>query len=270
MKPIRTSWLASVALSVATTLVAQSVSTAAAEGAVSAAPGSAATPTNPVTPETGSYDVGLLLGSQLAHSGLGPVTSLQALERGLKEALDGREPTPAERDAALGFMRDARAALAERNRAAGRVFLEHNAAQPGVVTTPSGLQYRVLVQGDPQGKSPALTDNVTVRYLVNLADGTELDRSDAHDQPARFRVNAVFKGWQEALLAMKPGAKWQVFVPSELGYGANTPPTIAPGALLVYELELLRIDPVAPVDPAAARRPPAPAEKPAVNPGSTR
>jgi FKBP-type peptidyl-prolyl cis-trans isomerase FklB len=125
------------------------------------------------------------------------------------------------------------------------------------MSMPSGLQYRVLNKGDSSAKSPGPTDQVTVRYKASLADGTVFDRSDTHDRPAMFRVNSVFKGWQEAFLAMKPGAKWQLFVPPELGYGANSPPGVPPGALLIYELELLQVEPTPPMDPAAARRPPA-------------
>jgi FKBP-type peptidyl-prolyl cis-trans isomerase FklB len=210
-----------------------------------------------VTPEAGSYDIGLMLGSQLEHNGVVPLVSLDAVIRGLKDAVGGRVITAQERDAALRFMRDARDALAEKNRAAGREFLERNAKQPGVMTMPSGLQYRVLNKGDANAKSPAPTDQVTVRYRASLTDGTEFDRSDTHDRPATFRVNSVFKGWQEAVLAMKPGAKWQLFVPPELGYGANPPPAIPPGALLIYDLELLQVEPAAPMDPASAKRRPA-------------
>jgi FKBP-type peptidyl-prolyl cis-trans isomerase FklB len=213
----------------------------------------AAPATPPVTPEAGSYDVGLMLGSQLEHNGLLPVLSLDTLVRGLKDALAGHAMTAQERDAAIRFMRDAHSALAEKNRAAAREFLERNAKVPGVMTMPSGLQYRVLAKGDPNAKSPAPTDQVTVRYRASLADGTEFDRSDTHDRPATFRVNSVFKGWQEAFLAMTPGAKWQLFVPPELGYGANSPPAVPPGALLVYEMELVRIEPAATLDPAAAK-----------------
>jgi FKBP-type peptidyl-prolyl cis-trans isomerase FklB len=183
--------------------------------------------------------------------------SLDTLIRGIKDAVGGRAITTQERDAALRFMRDARDALSEKNRAAGREFLERNAKEPGVMSMPSGLQYRVLNKGDSNAKSPAPTDQVTVRYRASLADGTEFDRSDTHDRPAMFRVNSVFKGWQEAFLAMRPGAKWQLFVPPELGYGANSPPGVPPGALLVYELELLQVEPTPPMDPAAAKRPPA-------------
>ena len=77
---------------------------------------------------------------------------------------------------------------------------------------------------------------------------------DQHDRPAMFRVNHVIKGWQEAFLAMKPGAKWQLFVPPELGYGATSPPGIPPAAPLVFELELLQVQPAPPMDPAAAKQ----------------
>jgi FKBP-type peptidyl-prolyl cis-trans isomerase FklB len=228
----------------------------------------ATTPPKPpaVTPEVAGYDVGLMLGTQLQHDGVTPSLSSDALIRGLKDALGGRAITAEQRDAAVKFMLDARRALVEKNQTAGREFLAHNAKQPGVMTMPSGLQYRVLAAGDPNAKSPIPTDEVTVRYRASLADGTEFDRSDTHDRPATFRVNSVFKGWQEAVLAMKPGAKWQVFVPPELGYGANTPPPVPPGALLVYELELLRIEPAAPLDAVAAKRPPAAIVKPAAPP----
>jgi FKBP-type peptidyl-prolyl cis-trans isomerase FklB len=233
-------------------VTAVSVCGPASAGAAESIPAMAA-----VTPEVASYDVGLMLGLQLEHNGVAPIVSMDAVIRGLKDAAGGRAVTAQERDAALRFMRDAREAFADKNRAAGREFLERNAKQPGVMSMPSGLQYRVLNKGDSTAKSPAPTDQVTVRYRASLADGTEFDRSDTHDRPAMFRVNSVFKGWQEAFLAMKPGAKWQLFVPPELGYGANSPPGVPPGALLVYELELLQIEPAAPLDPAAVKRPPA-------------
>jgi len=231
-----------------------------------AAAGPAAPKPPAVTPEVGSYDVGLMLGSQLEHNGLVPTLSLDTLIRGLKDGVGGHAITAEERDAAVRFMREARDALAEKNRTAGREFLERNAKQPGVKTMPSGLQYRVLAEGDARGNSPAPTDQVTVRYRASLADGTEFDRSDAHDRPATFRVNTVFKGWQEAFLGMKPGAKWQLFVPPELGYGVNSPPSVPPGAVLVYELELLHVDPAPPMDPAAAKRRVVPGTKPTVPP----
>jgi FKBP-type peptidyl-prolyl cis-trans isomerase FklB len=214
----------------------------------------------PVPSKEGSYDVGLMLGGQLEHNGVVPILSVDAVIRGLKDSIGGRAVTPAERETALRFLHDAREVLAEKNKAEARKFLERNAKAAGVKIMPSGVQYRVLATGDAKGKTAAPADEVTVRYRASLADGTEIDRSDIHDRPATFRVNSVIKGWQEAFLAMKPGDKWQLFVPPDLAYGSNPPPTIPPGALLVYEMELLRIDAATPVDLNAVkshRNPPA-------------
>jgi FKBP-type peptidyl-prolyl cis-trans isomerase FklB len=207
-----------------------------------AAPAATSPPKPLVSSEVGSYDIGLLLGSQLQHNGVVPNLSQESLLRGLKEAMGGRPVSADEREAALNFMRQARSTLADKNRAEGKEFLARNAKAPGVVTLPSGLQYKVLAEGDPKGKTPAPMDEVTVRYRTSLPDGTEIDRSDTHGVPATFRVNSVFKAWQEAFAGMKPGAKWQLFVPPELGYGNNTPPSVPPGAVLIYDLELLKIE----------------------------
>jgi FKBP-type peptidyl-prolyl cis-trans isomerase len=145
------------------------------------------------------------------------------------------------------LVRSSHESLAESNRAAAREFLARNGKLPDVHSMPSGLQYRVVSDGDPATKAPSLTDQVTVRYRASLLDGHEFDRSETHDHPATFRVGSTLKGWQEAFLAMKPGAKWQLFVPPELGYGANTPPGVPPAS---------------PVDPALMRRVPRAAEEP--------
>ena len=233
----------------ATTESAPAAPAPAAATAAAVAPLAPARPA--ATPEASSYDVGLMLGEQLTHNGLAPTLTLEDLVRGLKEGVAGKTTSAEERDTATQFMRAARDALFERNRTAAHEFLDKNAKKPGIVALPSGLQYRILTPGDPNGVSPGPTDQVTVRYVASLADGTIYDRSETHDRPATFRVNGVFKGWQQAFAAMKPGAKWQLFVPPELGYGANSPPPVPPGALLVYELELLRIEAAAPPPPGA-------------------
>lgn len=211
----------------------------------------AAADTEAPSPADPSYEVGLLLGNQLEHNGLASKLTSAELIRGLKEGLAGREQTAAERDMTLHFMRETHESLAAGNEAAAHEFLTRNAKESGVVSLPSGLQYRVLTPGDPSGKPPGRMDEVTVRYRASLADGHVFDRSEAHDRPAKFHLNSVLKGWQEALLAMHPGAKWQLFVPPELGYGANTPPGVPPGSVLIYELELLRIDPAPPLKGSA-------------------
>ena len=209
----------------------------------------------PVPATVASYDLGLMFGGQIEHNGLTGQINFDELIRGLKEGAAGHPMTADQRVAAVQFLREGRDALAERNKARANEFLAHNATEPGIVVMPSGLQYRVLKPGDPTGRSPIATDEVTVLYRASLQDGTEYDRSETHDRPATFRVNTVFKGWQEAFLAMKPGAKWQLFVPPELGYGANSPPQVPPGALLVYELELLKVTtpPDTPLPPARRR-----------------
>lgn len=194
-------------------------------------------------PANSSYEIGLLLAGQLEHNGLSSTLTVDQLVRGLKDGLAGHVQTVQQRDATLHFVRTAHQSLADTNRAAAHEFLVRNAKESNIRSNPSGLQYRVLAEGDPSGASPSPTDTVTVRYRATLPDGHEFDRSDIHDRAATFRVNSMLKGWQEAVLAMKPGAKWQLFVPPELGYGSSTPPGVPPGSLLIYELELLRVDP---------------------------
>jgi FKBP-type peptidyl-prolyl cis-trans isomerase FklB len=221
-----------------------------------------AAPSAAPSPADSSYQLGLLLGNQLEHNGLARAVAVDQLVRGLKEGLAGHEQTAAERDLTLGFMRSTLQSLVESNKAAARDFLARNAREPGVRSMPSGLQYRVLAEGEASGKPPSPTDQVTVRYRATLLDGHEFDRSDTHDRPATFRVNSVFKAWQEAFHSMKPGARWQLFVPPELGYGGNTPVGVPPGSLIIYELELLKIEPAPPVDPALLNRAPAAPPKP--------
>jgi FKBP-type peptidyl-prolyl cis-trans isomerase FklB len=221
--------------------------------------------TAPRDPKLGSYQVGLLLGSQLQHSGAAKEIVVDDLVRGLKETLAGRELSAKERDAAQAYLKGTREVLANENRALARSFLAANAKQAGIVQMPSGLQYRILQEGDADGAPPMPTDQVTVRYTASLIDGTVYDRSDTHDKPATFRVNSVFKAWQEAFRLMKRGAKWQLFVPPDLGYGNNTPPMVPPGSAIIYELELLKIDPPAPMPkPDRVNPVPAGATAPAV------
>jgi FKBP-type peptidyl-prolyl cis-trans isomerase FklB len=210
-----------------------------------------------VAAETASYDIGLLLGNQLANNGLVPTISRESLARGIDAALGGKIASAAQKESAQQFIQAARNALAARNAEVAHQFLAKNVHERGIKTLPSGLQYRVLAAGDPAAPLPGPRDQVTLRYRASLADGTEIDRSDAHTGTPTFRLNSVIPGWHEALSAMRPGAKWQVFVPPELGYGANAPAPIPPGALLIYELELLRVEPAtsapAPPRPAAAQ-----------------
>jgi FKBP-type peptidyl-prolyl cis-trans isomerase FklB len=131
---------------------------------------------------------------------------------------------------------------AETNKKAGEEFLAANKAKDGVVTLPSGLQYKILTEGT--GPKPTATDTVSCNYRGTLLDGKEFDSSYKRGQPASFQVTGVIKGWTEALQLMPVGSKWQLYIPSELGYGdrgADPRSGIGPGATLIFEVELLSI-----------------------------
>lgn len=124
--------------------------------------------------------------------------------------------------------------------AVGKAFLDGNAKKPGVVALPTGLQYKVLVEG--KGKKPSSTDTVVVNYAGRLIDGTEFDSSYKSGQPATFPVNAVIPGWVEALQLMPQGSTWELYIPSSLAYGsAGAPPIIGPNETLIFKVELLEV-----------------------------
>ena len=126
-----------------------------------------------------------------------------------------------------------------KNRTDGEAFLKANAKKDSVQTTPSGLQYKVLVAGT--GEKPKATDRVKVNYEGHLIDGTEFDSSYTRNQPATFACNQVIKGWTEALTMMPVGSKWEIYVPQELGYGAREAGKIPPLSTLIFTVELLEI-----------------------------
>ena len=133
----------------------------------------------------------------------------------------------------------------EKAKVAGELFLAANKAKPGVQTTPSGLQYKVLKAA--QGAQPKAEDIVEVHYRGTLVDGTEFDSSISRGQPASFGLNRVIKGWTEGLQLMQVGSKYQFVIPSELAYGQNgSPPKIPPHSTLVFEVELLSVKPQTP------------------------
>jgi FKBP-type peptidyl-prolyl cis-trans isomerase FklB len=121
----------------------------------------------------------------------------------------------------------------------GEAFLAANKTKDGVVTLPSGLQYKILKAGT--GDKATLNDTVVCNYKGTFINGTEFDASEKHGGPATFPVKAVIAGWTEALQLMPVGSKWQLFVPSNLAYGANGPGEIGPNATLIFEVELVSI-----------------------------
>ena len=126
------------------------------------------------------------------------------------------------------------------NKKAGEDFLAKNKQKQGVVTTASGLQYEVIKEG--KGTKPSATDKVKVHYTGTLIDGTVFDSSVERGQPAEFPVNAVIKGWTEALQLMPVGSKWKLYIPQELAYGERSQNPIPPFSTLVFEVELLSIE----------------------------
>ena len=150
-----------------------------------------------------------------------------------------------------------RLALAESNKKDGAAFLAANATKPGVVTLPSGLQYKILTPGT--GPKPTATDSVVCNYRGTLLDNTEFDSSYKRGQPMTFPVSGVIKGWTEALQLMPVGSKWQLFVPGDLAYGERAQGPGGPNATLVFEVELMSIAPKTPPEAtpgAAATQPP--------------
>ena len=155
---------------------------------------------------------------------------------------------------------------AEANLEQSQAFLAENAKKEGVVTLPSGLQYKVLKAGT--GMSPGKGDSVAVHYQGTLVNGAEFASSNQHGKPSIFQVSRVIKGWREALLLMKQGAKWELYIPPELAYGKRgNGKAIPPNSALIYDVELVSIGKLAPpADKAAARPAEHPVEKAAEEP----
>jgi FKBP-type peptidyl-prolyl cis-trans isomerase FklB len=218
-----------------------------------------ADPGPPPSVDQTSYLFGLTFGAQLRSVGITGDLNNEAMSRGLKDAMGGREPTTGEMQQLQAYVRSTAEAAATRNRAAATDYLARNAKEKGIVTTPSGLQYKVVNPGDKKAPPIAASDQVTVQYRGKLLDGTEFDSSYARGVPATFPVTGVIKGWQEALVLMKPGSKYQLFIPPDLAYGSVPKPKIPAGSLLIFEVEVVSAQsPGTPAPPKAA----APAPKP--------
>jgi FKBP-type peptidyl-prolyl cis-trans isomerase FklB len=195
-----------------------------------------------------SYALGMNLGTNL-HKETVEVDPAIVL-RGLKDALASGKTLLTEDEARVvltqlqtevrGKQQEKMKVTGEMNKKGGVEFLAANKSKEGVVMLPSGLQYKILTEGT--GPKPTASDTVVCNYRGTLISGTEFDSSYKRGQPASFPVNGVIKGWTEALQLMPVGSKWQLFVPSELGYGdRGAGADIAPGATLIFEVELLSI-----------------------------
>ncbi len=203
-----------------------------------------------------SYGIGLQIGRDFARGGLDEqLLDLNAMLMGIQDALsrkssrvsdtEFREAMTAVQQAAQQRMQQKMQASAEKNLREGPAFLAKYKGLEGVQSTASGLLYRVLKQG--AGPSPAAQDTVRVHYRGRLVDGTQFDSSYDRGQPAVFPVSGVIAGWTEALQKMKVGDRWQLVIPAELAYGKQgNPPVIGPDAVLVFDVELLGIEPKQP------------------------
>jgi FKBP-type peptidyl-prolyl cis-trans isomerase len=213
-----------------------------------------------------SYAMGIDLGKYL--TGLNEEIQIKALVQGVSDAYAGGELLMSEEEAKQvqqAFaqrqkekqMKEAVETL-QKNQTAGDTFLAENKTKEGVVETESGLQYKVIKQGE--GAQPTSSDTVRVHYQGTLLDGTEFDSSYKRESPVEFPVNQVIQGWQEALPLMKVGSTYELYIPAALAYGdRGAPPYIEPGSTLLFKVELLDIvkPEAAPEEPAAAEGQPA-------------
>ena len=194
------------------------------------------------------YAYGLQIGAQIGASK--DLLNSEALILGLQDALAGKASRLSDEEiqmATMAFQKQAQeraaqnmAQLGEKNKADGEAFLAQNKAKEGVVTLPSGLQYKIVQAGT--GETPTATDTVVTHYTGTLISGQVFDSSVQRGQPATFPVNGVIPGWTEALQLMKVGAKWQLYIPADLAYGERgAGQTIAPNSALIFDIELLEI-----------------------------
>ena len=197
-----------------------------------------------------SYALGMKIGGDLKRQGVGASVDPAIASRGLRDALAGNKTllTEDEEKAALTQLqtevRSAQEAKSHEagaaNRKVGDAFLAENKSKEGVVTLPSGLQYKILTAGT--GPKPTTSDTVTCNYKGTLISGKEFDSSYKRGQPASFPVGGVIKGWTEALQLMPVGSKWQLFIPPDLAYGdRGAGADIGPGETLIFEVELISI-----------------------------
>ena len=190
-----------------------------------------------------SYAIGLGIGQNLLSMGAKGI-DVEDFAQAIKDVLDGNKTaiTHTEaRDIVNKYFEEMEQKMNAANIEAGKKFLEENKKRPGVITLPSGLQYEVVKEGNI-GKYAKATDRVKCHYEGTLIDGTLFDSSIKRGEPAVFGVNQVIPGWVKALQLMPEGAKWKLYIPSDLAYGAQgAGEMIPPHSTLIFEVELLQI-----------------------------
>ena len=189
------------------------------------------------------HDLGAALHQQMEQlDGQGVDLDDEVILAAVRAGLNGDSLrfAPAEVDSLMRAFQDTLVArVSTVNRTESEAFLTENAGRDSVQTTASGLQYKILREGE--GASPSLGDTVTVNYRGTLPDSTEFDSSFQRGRPARFVIGEVVEGWNEALQLMEPGARWMLYIPSDLAYGEQAPPQIGPNRALIFDVELLDV-----------------------------
>ena len=189
-----------------------------------------------------SYAIGLGIGQNLSSMGIQGL-AVDDFAQAIRDVLEGNQPAISHNEAreiVNKYFEELEAKMSAVAIEQGKAFLEENKKRPGIVTLPSGLQYEVINEGT--GKKPKATDQVRCHYEGTLVDGTLFDSSIQRGEPAVFGVNQVIPGWVEALQLMSEGAKWKLYIPSDLGYGARgAGEMIPPHSTLVFEVELLEV-----------------------------
>ncbi len=206
--------------------------------------------------EKASYGIGMYFGNQVKRSNMDVDTD--TIVSAMKDVLAGKDlklTEPQAQEAIRTYQTEARKKAAEKNKKEGQAFLEANKTKPGVKTKEvqvqegtntvnAELQYKIITEGT--GATPKSNDTVTVNYKGTLINGKEFDSSAKHGQPMKFMANRVIRGWTEALQMMKVGSKWELYIPSALAYGDMGNPNIEPGSTLIFEIELVSIEPPQP------------------------
>ncbi|MBS1507344.1 MAG: FKBP-type peptidyl-prolyl cis-trans isomerase [Bacteroidetes bacterium] len=195
------------------------------------------------TKKKAGYGMGVLFANNIRSQG-GDSLDTEAMIAAITDVFT-QKPLKMEQQACMPivqqFMQQASEKKSAIAREKGRSFLEANKKNEGVITTASGLQYKVLASG--AGKTPTASNEVTVHYTGTLIDGTVFDSSVKRGQPATFGVSQVIRGWTEALQLMKEGDKWMLYIPSELAYGERgSGPQIPPYSTLIFEVELIKVN----------------------------
>jgi len=195
-----------------------------------------------------SYSLGVNIGKNMKTQGID--VDQDFLAQGLKDALSNAKTTMSDKDMEATMnafqqemmtkMQAKQKVEGGKNKTDGEAFLAANKKKDGVITLPSGLQYKVIKMGS--GPKPTASQTVTCNYRGTLIDGKEFDSSSRYGKPAEFPVGGVIKGWIEALQLMPVGSKWELYIPADLAYGENgAGQTIGPNAALIFEIELLSI-----------------------------